>query len=182
MPREIARIHFLATRILHASFVYYSCTDTREAWKSLGDWIVLNEVLGETDATLAWFDQIAAIHTAKRDLPELAHRLVPLLLSRDRWADASRLIDDAVGEVTRYHDYFISDALPPDFDEELGKQIKEMGRDSFREKVAQIRQMLIGGNRADEAAAVEQKALSLDSSDEMKQWLAKPRDQLLTRS
>jgi thioredoxin 1 len=146
------------------------------------DWIVLNEVLGETDATLGWFDRFAATRPAKLDLPELAHRLIPLLLSRDRWADASRLIDDAVDEVTRYHDYFISDTLPPDFDEELAKQIKEMGRDSFREKVAQIRQMLIAGNRSDEAAAVEQKALSLDSSDEMKQWLAKPRDQLLAMS
>jgi len=54
-----------------------------------------------------------------------------------------------------------------------------MGRDGFRQKAAQIRQMLIAGDRAGEATAVEQKALSFDSSDEMKQWLAKPRDRML---
>jgi len=143
------------------------------------DWIVLNEVLGEADATLAWFDQIAASRSGKLGLPEFAHKLIPLLLSRDRWADASRLIDDGVAELVGHHTYWISDEFPPDLDEELKSQIKEIGRNSFRRRAAQIRHMLIAGDRAEEAAAVEQKALSLDVSDEMKEWLAKPRDQML---
>ena len=143
------------------------------------DWIVLNEVLGEPDATLAWFDQIAAARPRKLGLSKLAHRLIPLLLSRDRWAEAGRLIDDGVEELVRQHDYLISDEVPPDFDEELKNHIREMGRVSLRQQAAQIRHMLIAGNRIEEAAAVERKALSLDPSEEMKEWLAKPREQVL---
>ena len=143
------------------------------------DWIVLNEVLGQADATLAWFDQVAAIRPGRLDLPDLAHRLIPLLLSGDRWADASRLIDDGVEELVRYHTRLVSGQLPPDLDEELRNQIEEMGRYSLRRKAALIRRMLIAGGRDEEAAAVERKALNLDSSDEMKEWLAKPQDQML---
>jgi len=144
------------------------------------DWIVLNEMLGEPDATLVWFDQIATTRTDKLGLENLAHRLIPLLLSRDRWADAGRLIDDGVETLVRQHDHLISDEFPPDLDEVVKNQIKEMGRDSFRQTAAEIRQMLIAGNRMEEAAAVERNALSLDPSEEMKEWLAKPRDELLT--
>ena len=146
--------------------------------KARSDWIVLNEVLGEPDATLAWFDRIAATRPDKLDMRELANRLLPLLLSRDRWADAARLVDDGVADVVRHHGYFNWDQFPPEIGEEFKNQLIEMSRESFRENAAQIRHMLIAANRTEEAAAVERKALELDPSEEMRTWLAKPRDQL----
>lgn len=144
------------------------------------DWIVLNEMLREQDATLAWFDQIAAERSAGGlDLKHLADRLIPLLLSQDRWADAARLIDDGCDELVRDHEIFVAHELPSGFDEEMRKQLKEMGIHSLRQKAAQTRHMLVAANRAEEAADVERKALALDPSDEMKAWLARPRDQVL---
>jgi hypothetical protein len=138
-------------------------------------------VLGEADATLAWFDQIAASRSDALALPDLAHRLIPLLLSRDRWADASRLIDDGVEDLVRNHARLSAEQFPPELDEEFKKQIEEWRRDSLRWNAAHLRHMLIAGGRTEEAAAVERIALSLDSSDEMKQWLAKPRESLIAR-
>ena len=144
------------------------------------DWIVLNEMLREVDATLAWFDQVAAGGSAgSLDMKHLADRLIPLLLSRDRWADAARLIEDGGNDLVRHHEMSVAHELPSDFDEEMGKQIKEMGILSFRQKAAQTRHMLVAANRTEEAADVERKALALDPSDEMKAWLARPRDQVL---
>jgi thioredoxin 1 len=150
--------------------------------KARFDWIVLNEVLGEADATLAWFDLIAATRPEQLDMPELANRLLPLLLSRDRWADAARLVDDGVADVVRHYGYFNWDQFPPEIGEEFKNQLIEMSRESFRQNAAQIRHMLIAANRTEEAAAVERKALDLDPSEEMRTWLAKPRDQLRPQS
>jgi hypothetical protein len=103
------------------------------------------------------------------------------LLSRGRWADASRLIGDGVHELERHRAYFTGGEMPADIDEELKEHIAQMGRDSFRRKSAEIRHVLIAGGRIDEASAVEQKALAIDPSDEMREWLAKPREKLLER-
>jgi thioredoxin 1 len=144
------------------------------------DWIVLNEALGEQAATLNWFDHFAAAHPGRLALGAIANHLTPLLLSRDRWADAARLVDDGEQEIVRYHELLVGQVLPADWDEEIKQQFLAMGRDSLRRQAAEMRHILIAGDRNEEAAVVERTALSLDPSDEMKSWLAKPRDELLS--
>ena len=141
------------------------------------DWIVLNEVLGEPDATLAWLDRVLATHPGAPGLARFGGRLIPLLLSRDRWADAARFVDDGVADLAR-HNEMSAHEFPPDFDEQMKAQFQEWARYSLRQKAAEIRQILIAGGRTDDATAVERAALSLDSSDEMKAWLAKSREQV----
>jgi len=46
-----------------------------------------------------------------------------------------------------------------------------MGRESLRRQAAEMRHILIAGDRSEEAAVVERGALSLDPSNEMKSWL-----------
>jgi thiol-disulfide isomerase/thioredoxin len=145
------------------------------------DWIVLNETLAEPEATVSWFDKVARQKSGPLDMPELAHRLVPLLLTRGRWADASRLINNAIEELERLHTHFTEGQLSPDMDEEFKEYVAQMALESFRRNAAQMHQMLLAGGRADEAEAVAQKAMSLHPSDEMKEWLAKPREDLLKR-
>jgi len=63
------------------------------------DWCALNQVLGETEKTLAWFDE-------RRDRldPESIPRAIelhlePLLIAAERWADVGRVLRDPVGKL-----------------------------------------------------------------------------------
>lgn len=67
--------------------------------EALLDWISLNEVVGQEEVTLAWFDavkddpgksaEIRMIRMVERDL-------YTLLVRRGRWADAGRVVSDPV--------------------------------------------------------------------------------------
>jgi len=63
--------------------------------EQLNDWMTLNETLGDTAKTLAWWD---AAHAKLASRPELAEaletRLVPLLVAAERWANAGALYRD----------------------------------------------------------------------------------------
>lgn len=63
--------------------------------EALADWIVLNETLGENDATLDFVDGFKTEPGAAKALARFEFRLTPLLVAADRWADAGVLVDPA---------------------------------------------------------------------------------------
>jgi thioredoxin-like negative regulator of GroEL len=111
----------------------------------LDDWIVLNEVIGDEDATLAWFDRVK---TGEADgagdakmLGSVSFRLVGLLVEKDRLADVPLLYPDPLGELRS--DYEMSAEMArrqpelPDFlDEATKESVRSQPWEQFREKVA----------------------------------------------
>jgi len=111
----------------------------------LDDWIVLNEVIGDEDATLAWFDGVKkgegeSAGDAKL-LGGVSFRLVGLLVEKDRLADVPLLYPDPLGELRS--DYEMSaemarrqPALPDFLDEATKESVRAQPWEQFREKVA----------------------------------------------
>ncbi|HEV8167296.1 MAG TPA: thioredoxin family protein, partial [Actinomycetota bacterium] len=58
------------------------------------DWLVLNEVLGDDERTVAWFDAVKHDPSQADVVEHAAHRLVPKLEERERWADIGRIYRD----------------------------------------------------------------------------------------
>jgi hypothetical protein len=69
------------------------------------DWMDLSKALGEEELVLTWFDSKSDFVNARPELARvLRHRLVPLLVARDRWADVSRLFPDPMGALRAVHE------------------------------------------------------------------------------
>ncbi len=133
------------------------------------DWKCLNEVLGESDRTLAWYDALPA--TSRARLGQLVeHDIIPLLIAAERWADAGALYDEPLGTLDRAAD-LLAHATGRDLPPELNAHM----RGYFRNNVAQLVRALCAAGRDSDADAVDHRARGLDPSDEMAKALADSR-------
>jgi thioredoxin 1 len=137
--------------------------------KARFDWIVLNDVLGEGVRTLAWFDSAKEDPAETACLDRVAHRLIPLLRERGRWADMGRLHRDPLGTLARVHALFDAPTGLPD---EMKEELRVFGGRLFRAEAALLVRSLTAAGRAVEATEVEREALRLDPSVEMQAALA----------
>ena len=69
-------------------------------WDVLG-FVALNEALGETAATLRWYDSIKNDEAGKRMIDIAGSRLVRLLIDQQRYPEAGRLMRDPVQSAQR---------------------------------------------------------------------------------
>lgn len=154
------------------------------------DWIVLNEILGENERTLAWFDSVKDDERHGSLLDRVASRLIPHLQSRGRLADIGRLYKDPVATLVRNHIAFQppsnvdtepSADLPPQL-HPIMRQLLEMLLDELpnhvREDAALMVASLFAAGRMADADAVEREALLLDPSETMRAGLQKARGKL----
>ena len=140
--------------------------DPTGAWPRL-DWVVLNEILGEQDATLVWFDAVKGAAAAAPIIEKVAQRLIPLLTRHKRWADIGRVYADPVAELVREHE-LMNVPVPDWVDPEVMTQVSAMMAVRFRENAALLFAALRAAGRGDEARALEREAARLDPSDEMR--------------
>ena len=133
------------------------------------DWIVLNATLREAERTLSWFDGLApeeqsALHTS------IISRVMPMLLERERWADAGRLIRDPLEELRSHgamlhmgRNFPMPDTVAPH-----RSALEETMLEGLRKDAAQLVRSLQAAGRDVDAAAVKREALRLDDSPEMR--------------
>jgi thiol-disulfide isomerase/thioredoxin len=140
--------------------------DPAAAWLRF-DWVVLNEVLGDQAATLAWFDGVKDGGVAAPVIEKVAQRLIPLLTQHKRWADIGRVYADPVAELLREHE-LMNVPVPDWVDPEVMSQVSAMMAVRFRENAALLFLALRAAGRGDEARAIEREASRLDPSDEMR--------------
>ena len=141
--------------------------DPTSAWPRF-DWVVLNEVLGDQAATLAWFDAVKDDGAAAAPVIEkVAQRLIPLLTQHKRWADIGRVYADPVAELVREHE-LMNVPVPDWVDPEVMAQVSAMMAVRFRENAALLFLCLRAAGRGDEARAIEREASRLDPSAEMR--------------
>ena len=131
------------------------------------DWVVLNDVLGEQDATLAWFDAVKDGGGAAPIIEAAAQRLIPLLTQRKRWADIGRVYADPVAELVRQHE-LMNVPVPDWVDADVMTQVNTMMAVRFRQNAALLFQSLRAAGRGDQARALEREASRRDPSAEMR--------------
>jgi thiol-disulfide isomerase/thioredoxin len=128
-----------------------------------GDWIVLNEMLGEDARTLEWFDATKDDRKARTDAyAQAGYTLEGLLLRHDRWADFGRLFPAPVQKVKELVAR-----------RRMNLRIEDAGEDEwankhFREEIAQLYAGMLAADRGAQAARVLQEAEKEDASPELK--------------
>jgi hypothetical protein len=166
-----ARARFGAIRDETEKAALSSTETAAREWRF--DWIVLNEALGEGERTLAWFDAEDKV-AAREIIDRCAHRLIPLLRERGRWADVGRLFLDPVAEIRSEHATAESALLrfPPD-QEHMRQELAKVVLHSFRDHAGVLCRGLRAAERPEDAAAVEHEALRLDDTPEMREALTR---------
>jgi hypothetical protein len=135
------------------------------------DWIVLNASLGEATRTLSWFDGLS--REDQLALPEaIIPRVMPLLVERERWADAGQLIRDPLHEL-RVHGAMLDmgRSRPMPGIERHRSTVEKTMLEGLRKEAAQLVRCLQAAGRDVDAAAVKREALRLDDSPEMRNAL-----------
>lgn len=136
------------------------------------DWMVLNEVVGEADRTLAWFEGVDVHALADSVVSCCIPRLVPLLRRRGRWAEIGQLFRDPLAEVRLNHDMVVqSETQLTHMPAAVRQRTDELMKDLFREQSAVLYRGLCAAGRTEEAAAVQREAIRLDPSADMREAL-----------
>ncbi len=132
---------------------------------SFDDWVALNQALGELEKTLQWYDREREQLASKTELAPLLERaVVPLLIERERWADAGRVYVDPVASVRQHHEIIgqFAEHRPPEMDDAEFDELRGHIAAQFRNAALQVHRCLIAAGRSDEAAMVVAAARELD--------------------
>ena len=155
------------------------------------DWIVLNEILGEQERTLTWFDGVKDDQRYAIVLDKVTSSLVPLLKSHQRFRDIGRLYKDPVATFVKTHRNFqapphIAADPYPDPDPGLSPDMQRLMRQMLQqildelpnhviEEAALLVTCLLAAGRSADADVVEREARRLDPSEAMRVALEKAR-------
>jgi thioredoxin-like negative regulator of GroEL len=122
------------------------------------DWIVLNNVLGEEQKTLEWFDAAKSDPSQSKDLDTLGPGLEKLLIENNRWSDLGQLIKNPILRVKQAY--------------ERAQTIMELTPESnanpFLDDAAEIYCAMLAAGRGDEATKVGNEAIRLEDTAQMR--------------
>lgn len=130
----------------------------------VGDFVTLNQVLGDTAATLAWFDANGTELPSEGDVKRMVHvTVMPLLVAEGRWADLGRLYEDPLRELREsatMRDQIMNDEQVLK-NPELLAEVKQFTDARLAEVAKTVVRALRAADRLDDAKAVEEQARSL---------------------
>jgi hypothetical protein len=134
----------------------------------LGDWLELNDALGESAKTLAWFDKVpAAVLTQREYAGVLELEVIPLLMEAGRWADAGRAYQDPIDSIR----LAAAAWKPRGFLWLLSLPVRGIEDKAFRDEAAWMVRALHAAGRDADADSVAAEAKRVDASAEMSQAL-----------
>ncbi len=130
------------------------------------DWILLNGVLDENAATIAWFDKIKVDPKNLDLLKKHTALLEPVLFSGSRWADAAKyLYPDPLATVAELHKR-AEQMKHPGPDTEVSKDF-----DPLPSMVLMVYGAYVGAGRDAEAQKIADECIRLDDTAEMRKAL-----------
>jgi thioredoxin 1 len=166
--QEFARLRAEAEAKVHAGDLSDSV---------LADWFALNQVLGEEERSLAWFDRIKDALPSGLEVSRLEQWLGAPLKSRQRWADLARLYPDPLAvldrqvRLTREMLEGLEGEPQALSMPEMLEGMREFAMTSLRELASDLLRSLDAAGRSAEGDQVVSRARELDSSPEMAEAL-----------
>lgn len=120
----------------------------------LEDWLILNDVLGEPEQTLAWYDRVKDREDSQETLEFTAWRTMPLFEARGRWADYLRVAGDVDERLQDMHDRteHMLNETPEEHDNPVS--FANFIRLKFNNQAATLYAANLAMGRDDEAAAI----------------------------
>lgn len=156
--RELAQAHppalkaFTKLRDREQKAVYEGAA-SRE---NVVDWIHLNDVIGDDQAVLKWYDRVKSDPKFGAILDRVAEDIFDLLIERRRWADAGYALRDPVGRARqRQRAFQISgNRVPAGIPAEHIARIQEMGQRMFRVELSRYYAACLAAGRNKSAAEI----------------------------
>jgi thioredoxin-like negative regulator of GroEL len=128
----------------------------RPGREDLIDWIHLNQVIGDQEATLTWYDRIKGRPSAAEQFSHVDRDLFELLIQSERWADAgafhadpASVITQAIARAAEYASY-----EKERLDEQEQRQSAAYRRQSLREDASVLYAACLAAGRDNAAAEV----------------------------
>lgn len=143
------------------------------------DWLVLNQIVGDDQRTIAWYDTIKEDPKARTAALKNAWQLKEKLVAAGRWADYGRAYESPMMEYkrrVRFHND-MKDRMKEFHEGEELEEVLANQRESFYESIAQLHAGLLAAERFDNAKRVSDAALADFPGDEMKLALAAVADE-----
>ena len=136
----------------------------------LVDWVTLNKIVGDTDATLAWFEKVKDEPRRRPLLKYVDDDLEELLISKGRWADVGRVYPDPIEALKRQYEFsktLSADNLPSGISAEQRKYLEDMPKQKLRDKAGILYAGTLAAGREDVAQKLAARARELDESPAM---------------
>lgn len=143
--------------------------DEQPTWDDLTDWLTLNEIIGDDDATLGWIDRNIDEPQGLATLRRYVSRVEDVLLSHGRWADYGKILYLPVRQFEQERaqtDLAIEVAAAMLDEDQLSMQRQQATR-SIRATAARIHTALLAAGRRSEARDLAAAAMA-DGSHEMR--------------
>lgn len=135
-------------------------------WDDLTDWIVLNSVIDDEDATLAWVDRIKGTDSGKDTLRRVNYLIDELLLQRGRWADYGTIQWNPLGTLRQEHAQIaMFEQMQDELDEEQRAEFRRYATERFVQVAGNLHASLLAADREDEAWQVAEEATKLLDDD-----------------
>jgi thiol-disulfide isomerase/thioredoxin len=143
-------------------------------WDDLTDWIVLNRVIDDQDATLAWVDRIKGTDSGKETLRRVNYLVDDLLLDRGRWADYGMIQANPLEALRQEHAQIaMFEQMQDDLDDEQKALFRGFATESFIEAAANLHASLLAAEREAEAWDVADEAVRLLDDPALKPTLVR---------
>jgi thioredoxin-like negative regulator of GroEL len=136
----------------------------------LDDWVVLNDVVGESSKTLEWFDLVKAEPRLTSLISSIEFRLAGLLEAQGRWSDMAALYPDPMEKLKSAHQMLemSRDRPMPDMPKEQLDQMRSMDEEMFRDTAGKLHAVLLAASQEDNAMKIADESLKLDDSSAMR--------------
>lgn len=141
----------------------------RGTWQTIDDWLTLNDVVGDQDRVLAWFDRVKETPEGRATIGRVGYRLGALLLEHRRWKDyvltnPRPLSDIRSAKEARDMHPGVGGRLMDD--PVTGERVSVQDR-LFRHKCAELYAAFLGAEKDDEARKIAELAMEFDTEPQM---------------
>lgn len=141
----------------------------RVATDQLVDWVCLNKVIGDTAATMAWYDKVKDQARMRPLMAHIERDLIPLLVEKKRWADVGKMYSrplEAVEQKIAFNKMMLGDRFPGG-DEQIRKEQRQFSIRNFQEEVKVVYAGLLAAGKDADATKVADLARTHDKSPDM---------------
>ena len=148
-----------------------------EAGEVLSDWIVLNEVVGQSGRTLDWYDDHADDPVWRQAIDRNDYQFEPLLIEAGRYADVARLYPDPLATARQASAMLRESRMLDRGNAHFNAQYAMADDQRYLDEVATIYAALLAADRDAEAAELmAAAALPSDLPDERPAMLSRALD------
>lgn len=120
-------------------------------YRTVADWLCLNGVVGDEDATLRWYERVKDDVRFRQNVDHVANELFELLTARERWTEAGKVLVDPVAHARAYLGMLIDEDYA-ELPEDQVAEIRTIMMKRVRERAGNFYAACLAAEREEEAA------------------------------